>query len=396
MKKLLSLLSVLTISGTSMPSVIAANPYQKEKSKLENIVDNKKINTNNLENLNRVKRGNKKPKNDNKQELTNENNAPSTSNTNKKCNNRGNKKCPIKNEESSLITTKSAKERILDSIKSHSNNIFKITNNKYKDFLRESINYFQETKNIIHETINPFTGKYIFKIKKHNVEDSYKKIPLNIEGNKIDLILNKSNLYVDGIITHNNGDGTEKKLFYFSDSNLAKNAESLNSNDKYKLFGKILDLEIKTDDNLSKLSHKLYFDSNYNTLTSGEENIKINKENIKKSIINLSKINEENQQDLKNDFLRVIFTTAESTRFFSIRDEVKKVLSSSDSNPYEINWQDHKDTLTNWDKNSQKYYEMKDSIELQLKMTLEEKQKIYNVAVLAVKDDEKIRTIQRE
>ncbi len=31
MKKLLSLLSVLTISGTAMPIVIAASPYQNKK-----------------------------------------------------------------------------------------------------------------------------------------------------------------------------------------------------------------------------------------------------------------------------------------------------------------------------------------------------------------------------
>ncbi len=41
MKKLLSLLSVLTISGTAVPTTIAASPYQKEE---------------NLENLNRIKR----------------------------------------------------------------------------------------------------------------------------------------------------------------------------------------------------------------------------------------------------------------------------------------------------------------------------------------------------
>lgn len=46
MKKLLSLLSVLTISGTAMPTTIAASPYQKEEQK------------NKLENLNRVKRNN--------------------------------------------------------------------------------------------------------------------------------------------------------------------------------------------------------------------------------------------------------------------------------------------------------------------------------------------------
>ncbi|RUO86161.1 hypothetical protein [Spiroplasma endosymbiont of Megaselia nigra] len=46
MKKLLSLLSVLTISGTAVPTTIAASPYQKEKqeNKLENF------------NFNRVKR----------------------------------------------------------------------------------------------------------------------------------------------------------------------------------------------------------------------------------------------------------------------------------------------------------------------------------------------------
>jgi len=50
MKKLLSLLSVLTVSGTAIPTTIAASPYQKEKT------INSEINysqTNNLENLNK-------------------------------------------------------------------------------------------------------------------------------------------------------------------------------------------------------------------------------------------------------------------------------------------------------------------------------------------------------
>ncbi|MBW3059598.1 hypothetical protein D6D54_08330 [Spiroplasma poulsonii] len=54
MKKLLSLLSVLTISGTAVPTTIAAGPYQKEET-----IKNSDINyrqTNNLENLNRNKR----------------------------------------------------------------------------------------------------------------------------------------------------------------------------------------------------------------------------------------------------------------------------------------------------------------------------------------------------
>ncbi|WP_338991051.1 hypothetical protein [Spiroplasma endosymbiont of Seladonia tumulorum] len=55
MKKLLSLLSVLTISGTAVSTTIAASPYQKEETKLENN-EISYLQTNNLKNLNRVKR----------------------------------------------------------------------------------------------------------------------------------------------------------------------------------------------------------------------------------------------------------------------------------------------------------------------------------------------------
>ncbi|WP_419335040.1 hypothetical protein [Spiroplasma endosymbiont of Sarcophaga variegata] len=53
MKKLLSLLSVLTISGTAVPTTIAASPYEKEKQLNSDINYSE---TNNLENLIRVKR----------------------------------------------------------------------------------------------------------------------------------------------------------------------------------------------------------------------------------------------------------------------------------------------------------------------------------------------------
>ncbi|PWF94104.1 ankyrin repeat domain-containing protein [Spiroplasma poulsonii] len=55
MKKLLSLLSVLTISGTAVPTTIAANPYQKQE-KLNNNLNYQQ--TNNLEKLIRNKRNN--------------------------------------------------------------------------------------------------------------------------------------------------------------------------------------------------------------------------------------------------------------------------------------------------------------------------------------------------
>lgn len=47
MKKLLNLLSILTITGTSLPTVIAANPYQK---------GNKKLLNSDIKNLKRIKR----------------------------------------------------------------------------------------------------------------------------------------------------------------------------------------------------------------------------------------------------------------------------------------------------------------------------------------------------
>jgi len=57
MKKIISLLSVLTISGTAVPTTIAASSYQKEETKLKNN-DNNYQQRNNLENLSRVKRQN--------------------------------------------------------------------------------------------------------------------------------------------------------------------------------------------------------------------------------------------------------------------------------------------------------------------------------------------------
>jgi len=56
MKKLLSLLSVLTISGTALPTTIAASPYEKEGTIISDINYQQ---TNNLENLSRIKRNNK-------------------------------------------------------------------------------------------------------------------------------------------------------------------------------------------------------------------------------------------------------------------------------------------------------------------------------------------------
>ncbi len=55
MKKLLSLLSVLTISGSAVLTTIAASSYQKEKNIKNNNIN---LQINNLENLNGQKREN--------------------------------------------------------------------------------------------------------------------------------------------------------------------------------------------------------------------------------------------------------------------------------------------------------------------------------------------------
>lgn len=56
MKKLLSLLSVLTISGTALPTTIAASPYQKEENTKDIDINNQ--NENNLKELNENKKEN--------------------------------------------------------------------------------------------------------------------------------------------------------------------------------------------------------------------------------------------------------------------------------------------------------------------------------------------------
>lgn len=61
MKKLLSLLSVLTISSSAIPTTIAASPYQKEKLSIDNINYSQKIN---LKKIIRNKRENDKKLND--------------------------------------------------------------------------------------------------------------------------------------------------------------------------------------------------------------------------------------------------------------------------------------------------------------------------------------------
>ncbi len=160
MKKLLSLLLVLTISLTIMPSVIAANPYQKEKIKSENIVDNEKNNTNNLENLNRVKRGKpvnkktttkKKPTVDNSSSETESNNNISSSSINNK--NKFNNLNEIRKESINRIINKIQNQCLFKS--DHESTVN--NNRQYTNFLRESINYFQETENIEHKTKHPST-----------------------------------------------------------------------------------------------------------------------------------------------------------------------------------------------------------------------------------------------
>ncbi|RUO86470.1 ribosome-inactivating family protein [Spiroplasma endosymbiont of Megaselia nigra] len=433
MKKLLSLLSVLTISGISMPSVIAANPYQKEKNKLENIVDNKKFNTNNLENLNRVKRGKpvnkktttkKKPTVGNSSSETESNNNISSSSINNK------NKFHNLNE-----IRKESINRIRNKIKNHC--LFKsghestVNNNRqYKNFLRESINYFQETENIEHETKHPSTEKSIFKLKINNVNKDdiipnfiplktikeqetlvphsstqkvgEQEIEINVNQEnrnrrrtipeaEIELVLNSSNLYLDGFITTENVKVTpninknkeiksseyetnilkKKTYWYFNDSSEKIKSQIEDKFNKEKEENKIKEFESKSLD----------YSGNYSTLI-GNKDIEINKNNILSSINKISNTTLENKNEIKDDLVRVIFMTSESMRFFSIREKVDSVLNNDES----INWRNYKDTLNNWNTYSQNYYKMKTGTEF----TDEEKQKIYDVSILLPSENEEI------
>lgn len=225
----------------------------------------------------------------------------------------------------------------------------------YINFLRESTNYFEITKNVekLEGVINTnYPNKKVFKLK--NGIDKHKIIPLSNENHEIELVFDTSNLYLEGII---NIDKNHKKTYwYFSDS-------------------KIKNL----DNNIT--SESLHFSGNYSNLV-GEDTIEISRKDINNSISNLSNITKENRHTIKNDLVRTVFITSESMRFFSVRDSIKKILIDDNK---KVIWQDHKDTLNDWGKYSKKYYEMiKTGI-----IPENEEEKIINIAILAPKDYEK-------
>ncbi|RUO86146.1 ribosome-inactivating family protein [Spiroplasma endosymbiont of Megaselia nigra] len=227
----------------------------------------------------------------------------------------------------------------------------------YIRYLRENINYLQNSKNIDPIEVNfientNHNSKKVFKLKNNGI-NKHQIIPLSNKNHEIELVFDTSNLYLEGVI---NTDKNNNKIYWhFNDAKITN-----------------------IDD---AISESLGFSGNYSSLVENE-NISITRDHINNSISNLSNITKENKHTIKDDLVRTILTTSESMRFFSVRDSIKKVLIDDNK---KIIWKDHKNTLNDWGKYSKKYYRI-----LETKIVpenQEEYNKIINIAVLAAESN---------
>lgn len=227
----------------------------------------------------------------------------------------------------------------------------------YIRYLRENINYLQNSKNIDPIEVNfientNHNSKKVFKLKNNGI-NKHQIIPLSNQNHEIELVFDTNNLYLEGVI---NTDKNNNKIYWhFNDAKITN-----------------------IDD---AISESLGFSGNYSSLVENE-NISITRDHINNSISNLSNITKENKHTIKDDLVRTILTTSESMRFFSVRDSIKEVLIDDNK---KIIWKDHKNTLNDWGKYSKKYYRI-----LETKIVpenQEEYNKIINIAVLAAKSN---------
>lgn len=145
----------------------------------------------------------------------------------------------------------------------------------------------------------------------------------DLNNKKTSLVMNSKNLYIEGFISN-------KKYFYFKDADIEEYFD-------------------KNSDNIN-----LGYTGNYNELI-GNKDLIMTKESIAQAISNLAKFaNGTNPNLLQTDLVQIITITAESMRFFSVRNKVQEVLSNKDA---KISWQkDIKPIVTNWQKWSKEYH----------------------------------------
>lgn len=374
MKKLISLLGIVTITNSAIPSVIAASAYQKQENKLENSGIN--LQEINLKKLKRIKRA--EPISTTIAAIIVSLKAAvgtvGTSSTIASAAAVGvatpfaapvassSTLVPLIISAGVVFTTAgagvgiAANSGVFDSNPptlanvnqsysthhNYENNYLNTTNinnslslldfanlrsGDYLLNIQNIIRYNPKMFNIFGKNLN--TEKYIFSLRKTNDMKDYIQISLKSRsGKETTVILNpNSNLYLDGFI---NKDGNHKTYYHFSEAKI-KNIDGA-------------------------ISRSLGYNGDYPSLLNNELNksIKINKNLINRSIENLSRINDNNLERLKDDLVRTIFVTSEAMRFHSIRNKVNQILYNN-KNTNEIDFKDYLEKLRNWDNLSKEY-----------------------------------------
>ncbi|UZQ30874.1 MAG: ribosome-inactivating family protein [Spiroplasma phoeniceum] len=284
MKKLLSLLSVLTISGTDVPATIAASPYQKEETKLNNS-DVNYSQKNNLEILKRNKREN--------------NNFP-------------------------IFNLK---------LSWNSNKYFVSLCNNVLAAMRENNIISSVTEGTLELNCNNpnmyiINSNYQFKyfIIRVSAPDDHGHWKL------IDLFFRSNDFYLSGLIYNHNNINT---FYHFSDVEIERNENGQTEFDNM----------ISGRNNLEY--YNLRFNSNYTTLI-GDSNPTIAWPEMVQAFNDLVNYANRpdypgNIAVIRGALARVILATAESIRFRQVRNN----LSQSDRNTFYWRTNFH-DTITNW------------------------------------------------
>ncbi|RUO85911.1 ribosome-inactivating family protein [Spiroplasma endosymbiont of Megaselia nigra] len=283
MKKLLSLLSVLTISGTAVPTTIAASPYQKEET-IKNS-DTNYQQTNNLEKIIRIKRAK-------------------------------DKKCNIKdNTLSKGITT----PKLIISSEN---------NNNYNQNMTDIINFLVQN-NILTTFFESSSNDFRTHAVNPASEYNYFVIPVNIENiGELALVFRTQDLYLQGFIqqtTHNLILQDSGNFYYFSDSTIT------NINEPIQLNGHTINIT----------PQRLDFNSDYGSLI-GSSDPEIKWINIFLAFDAIHKYNG-NVNTLKGALARVILATAESMRFGEINNLINRSNNetfhwNNDIKPIVTNW----------------------------------------------------------
>ncbi len=280
MKKLLSLLSVLTISGSAVPTTIAANPYQKEEI-------NNKINyskTNNSENLIRIKRQTNQQKSKEILQLTEK-----------------------------LIININNRTQYITSFNNIINEL--VTNNILRPYLN--------LNSLIRPEFHSNQGNILYTLNTENY--GYFRIPIEIRGideqnqqsyqRNLELVLRTDNLYLQGFIINNN-------YYHFNFNNVNQNMQPQSVRDgSVPLLTQIEGMENIQLENISPDYPNNMIPSNGNEITwqsifdsfwrLTDNNIDIYENPLGKLAISLG---------------QVIFVTAEALRFWSIYTEIRRLL----------------------------------------------------------------------